>query len=111
MRLLPVAILCALAATAAAYPDLSPIRAGIRAHTREVRACYEKALEKDPKLEGRVIARFTIGPTGAVVESTAEGMPAIDACIARVISKLTFPPPPPRKGSITINYPFVFAPR
>ncbi len=111
MRLLPVAIFCALTATAAAYPDKSPIRAGIRAHMREFRGCYEKALEKNPKLEGRVTAKFVIGGTGAVVESTAEGMPAIDACIAGVISKITFPRPPASKGAITIIYPFTFAPR
>ncbi len=111
MRLLSVAILCALAASAGAYPDLSPIRREIRAHMREFRACYEKALESDPKLEGRVVAKFTIGQTGAVTQSTAEGLPGVDACVARVISKLTFPPAPRSKGSIAVSYPFVFQPR
>jgi len=107
----PVLILCALAASAAAYPDFSPMRREIRAHNREFRACYERALEKDPKLEGRVVAKFTIGQTGAVIESTAEGMPPIDACVAGVIAKLKFPPLPKSKNAITISYPFVFQPR
>jgi len=111
MRLTPVAILCALAATATAYPDLSPIRREIRAHMRQFRACYDKALEKDPKLEGKVVATFTIGKTGTVTESKADGLPGVDACVAAVIARLTFPPAPASKGFITISYPFVFAPR
>jgi hypothetical protein len=111
MRLLPVAILCALAAPAAAYPDFSPLRREIRAHTRQFRTCYERALQKDPKLEGRVVAVFVIGGTGAVIESTASGLPGVDACVARVMSKLKFMRVPRSKGTIKVNYPFVFQPR
>jgi TonB family protein len=111
MRLVPIAIVCALAGTAAAYPDFSPLRREIRAHTRQFRACYERALVKDPKLEGRVLAVFVIGPTGAVIESTASGLPGVDTCVAKVISKLKFAPAPRSKGTIKVNYPFVFTPR
>jgi outer membrane biosynthesis protein TonB len=111
MRLLPIAILCGVVGSAAAYPDFSPLRREIRAHMRQFRACYERALENNPKLEGKVVARFTIGQTGAVIESTAEGLPGVDACVAGVISKLKFPPVPASKGTITVNYPFVFQPR
>ncbi len=111
MRLLPVAILCALGASAAAYPDLSPIRAEIRAHLREVRACYERALEKNPKLEGLVTASFTIVGNGTVEDSTASGLPGVDTCVAKVMSKLKFPRPPRPPGAIKVNYPFAFRPR
>ena len=108
MRIAPLAVLCLLAATAAAYPDKSPIRRAIRAQMGRFRGCYEQALLKDPKLEGKVVAKFTIGVKGDVVESTAEGMPAIDACVAGVIKTIKFP----AYGSVMIvNYPFAFAPR
>lgn len=111
MRLTSLAILCAATATAAAYPDTSLIRREIRAHLREFHACYTKALADNPKLEGRVVATFTIGPTGAVTRSTAEGLPGVDACVAAVIRTLKFPPSPPSKGPINVSYPFVFQPR
>ncbi len=110
MRLAPLAILCGLAASAGAHPDTSLIRRQIRVHLREIQACYAKALVKEPTLQGRVVATFTIGKTGAVTASTAEGLPAIDACIAGVIRTIKFPPAPPSKGSINVSYPFVFHP-
>ncbi|MEO7092442.1 MAG: AgmX/PglI C-terminal domain-containing protein [Polyangiales bacterium] len=111
MRLLPIAILCALGASAAAYPDFSPLKREIRAHMRELRGCYERALQKNPKLEGRVVATFLIGPGGKVVESTASGLPGVDACVASVISRIKFTAPPKSKGTIRVSYPFVFQPR
>lgn len=111
MRLAPLAVVCALAAAAGASPDPSVIRREIRAHMADLRACYAKALEKDPKLEGKVVAVFVIGATGAVTESTASGLPGVDACIARVIGRLKFPPPPAAKGPVKISYPFLFRPR
>ena len=108
MRLAPVAVVCLLAATAAAYPDKSPIRRAIRAQMGRFKSCYEQALLKDPKLEGTVVAKFSVGPKGDVVESTASGMPAIDACIAGVVKTIKFP----AYGNVVqINYPLAFAPR
>lgn len=103
-----MAVVCLLAASAAAYPDKSPIRRAIRAQMGRFRACYEAALVKDPKLAGNVVAKFTIDVKGDVVESTAEGMPPIDRCIADVVKTIKFP----AYGSVVkINYPFAFAPR
>lgn len=108
MRLAPLAVVCALATAASAYPDKSPIRRAIRAQMGRIRACYETALVKDPKLEGNVVVKFSVGPKGDVIESTASGMPAIDSCIAGVIKTIKFP----AYGNVVqINYPFAFAPR
>lgn len=108
MRLAPLAVVCALVTVASAYPDKSPIRRAIRAEMGRFRACYEKALLKDPKLEGKVVAKFTIDAKGTVNQVTAEGMPAIDACVAGVIKTIQFP----AYGSVMqISYPFAFAPR
>jgi hypothetical protein len=108
MRLAPVAVVCLLAATAGAYPDKSPIRRAIRAEMGRFRACYERALVKDPKLEGKVVAKFTIDAKGNVADATAEGMPPIDACIAGVIKTIKFPA---YGSTMVVSYPFAFAPR
>ena len=108
MRLAPLAVVCALVTVASAYPDKSPIRRAIRAQMGRFRACYENALLKDPKLEGKVVSKFTIDAKGAVVEVTTDGMPAIDGCISDVIKTIKFP----AYGSVmVVNYPFAFAPR
>lgn len=74
------------------------------------RACYEKALVKNPKLEGRVTAAFTIGAKGTVIASKADGLPGVDECVAKEIWKLRFAPLPGSKGSVNVVYPFVFQP-
>ena len=106
MRLVPLALVCAAVTAAAAYPDLSPIRREIRAHMAQFRGCYEKALQKNPKLEGKVVAKFGIDKNGDVVEASAEGMPEIDACITSVVKTLKFPAG--YRKVIQVNYPFVF---
>jgi outer membrane biosynthesis protein TonB len=111
MRLYSIAILCALATPAAAELDKSIIRGNIRAHMREFRACYEKALEKNPKLEGMVTASFVIIGNGTVEESTATGLPGVDACVAKAVSRIKFPALPRSKGTVKVNYPFEFRPR
>lgn len=100
--------LCLVPAIAVAHPDSSIIRREIRRHIPEFRACYERALEKQPDLEGKVIATFTVQRDGSVRDAVATGMPPIDACIAKVVMTLRFPPN--GKGTFVVNYPFVFAP-
>ena len=110
MRLGPLVMICALAATAGAYPDKSLIRREIRIRMGKFKVCYEKELAKQPGLKGTVVATFTIGATGVVTESSATGMPGVEECVANVIRAIKFSPPPGSKGSIRINYPFAFSP-
>jgi outer membrane biosynthesis protein TonB len=109
MRLAPLVLLCAAVTVAVAYPDKSPIRREIRVHMPQFRACYERALVKNPKLEGRVVAKFTIDTNGDVVEASSEGMPEIDACITSVVRTLKFPAG--YRKVMQINYPFEFRTR
>jgi len=91
---------------ATASLDTNLVRGRIRAHNAKYRACYEAALKKDPELEGKVVVKFVIEKDGKVSSAKAEGMPAIDDCIARAIGKIRFPSN--TRGSITVNYPFAF---
>jgi len=106
---LSVLVVCGLATTAFAHPDKSLIRHEIRLRLPDFRRCYDDELAKHPKLEGKVVATFTILSTGKVADSRATGMPVVEDCVARVIRGITFPPN--RKGSMFVSYPFVFQPR
>lgn len=89
-------------------PDV--IRHVVHEHLRQLSACYEHALEANPKLAGAVRVRFTIGPDGRVIQSHGEGLQAkVDECIATVISVARFPPPP-NGATIVVEYPFNFSP-
>ncbi len=105
--ILTIIAIAAGSSVATASLDKDLIRGRIRTRNAEYRACYEAALKKDPKLEGKVVVTFVVEKDGKVSTVKSEGMPAIDACIARAIAKIRFPSN--TRGSITVNYPFLFA--
>ncbi len=87
------------------------IQGVVRASFAPLRFCYETARQKDPKLEGRTVTRFTIGRDGKVenVETTGDAFPPETlACIALRFREMTFPPP--EHGVVTVAYPVVFSP-
>ena len=100
-----VTVVASSVATASLDKDL--VRGRIRAHNAEYRACYEAALKKDPKLEGKVVVKFVVEKDGKVSSAKSEGMPAIDDCISRAIAKIQFPSN--TRGSFTVSYPFTFS--
>lgn len=74
--------------------------------------CYEKELNANPNLQGKVAVKFTIAPTGVVamadaVDSTI-GDPRVEECVVSVMKSLQFPRP--RGGGVAVvTYPFIFA--
>jgi len=86
------------------------IRRVIQRHINEVRFCYEKALYRNPKLEGRISVHFEISPTGAVQMATVAesdmGSPALETCIAEAVQFWSFPAPE-NSRTVVVNYPFV----
>lgn len=92
--------------------DKEQIRATVRSHLDEVRACRDKAvLEENPDFAGRIDVRFRIDPSGAVgdasVTSSTPGSKVAEACLVSAIKTWTF-----EKASApsVIAYPFVFKP-
>jgi len=90
------------------------IQGVIRSHIAEVRACYERGLDRDPDLEGRIFMHFMIGPSGGVdyaaVETSELSDPAVGECIADVIRFWDFPPPD-GGGDVIVRYPFMLTSR
>lgn len=87
------------------------IRRVITAHINEVRACYERRLDKRPRLEGRLLTSFIIGPTGRVETISTLGDVHdryLQNCIARAVADWQFPVPE-NQGFVGVNYPFVLS--
>ena len=91
--------------------DREKIRAVVRQHMSEIKDCYEKALSKNPKLEGKIVVQWTIIPSGAVsevhVKSSSLNSSAVEACSLSKIKNWRFPSPPPKSAAV-VSYPFTF---
>ncbi len=90
--------------------DRNEIAAVIQRHLSEVRFCYEKGLQKNAKLAGRVSMKFLIGADGYVTSanignSSLNYQPS-ETCIRDRLKTWKFPKP---QGGVTVkvNYPFV----
>jgi hypothetical protein len=91
--------------------DRDLIDAVIRRRQDRVRLCYERQLNFNPKLSGKVAVRFVIGADGGVVsskilEDTMKNA-TVASCILGEVKNWTFPKP---KGgaNVSVDYPFVF---
>jgi hypothetical protein len=84
----------------------------VRQHFRPFRVCYEKGLSRNPKLTGRVSARFKIRRDGAVSDVSNAGSdlpdPEVVSCVLQAFTGLEFPKPD--GGIVTVVYPLMFAP-
>ena len=75
------------------------------------RLCYENGLETNPKLQGRVSAKFVIGRDGNVSNVQGSGdLPdsGVVQCVLRAFYGLSFPQP--EGGIVTVSYPILFTP-
>ena len=99
----------------------STIREGMHAVIGDIKACYERALERTPTLEGRLVALFEIigePDAGGVIEHAEIG-DATDAalraeaeltgCIIDSIYTIELPRPE-NGGRVTVEYPFFLSP-
>ena len=85
------------------------IRRVVRANLNAYKLCYERRLLDDPTLEGKVLVKFVIAPSGLVANaSIARGLEAdVDRCVKKVTVRLRFPKPV-GGGVVIVTYPFVF---
>ena len=84
----------------------------IRRNLARFKYCYEKELNSNPNLSGKISIYFTIAPTGSVAKSsireTSMNDENVERCTLKVMNSLKFPQP--RGGGIVVvTYPFVFA--
>jgi len=84
----------------------------IQQQRNQYRACYERALARQPALKGRVKVRFVIRPDGTVRQASDAGSDLPDRevidCVLRAVRTLTFPTW--TGDDITVVYPLAFEP-
>jgi pSer/pThr/pTyr-binding forkhead associated (FHA) protein len=93
--------------------DRDAIRRVIQQNLRLIRTCYERELNKNPSLFGKVVLNWDIGVAGRVIRgpsvaSNEMGSAPVASCVSNVLKGLKFPEPPPGQ-EVTITYPFVFS--
>ncbi|MFN3198060.1 MAG: AgmX/PglI C-terminal domain-containing protein [Bradymonadia bacterium] len=78
---------------------------------RGLQYCYEKELQRNPELQGKVSMSWRIGLDGKVmkvlIESSSLGSPTVEGCMKRNISRWRFPKP--NGGICQVKFPFVFS--
>ena len=93
--------------------DRKVIKDVIREHHREVRACYEVEMVKQPDLAGQVLSQFTISAGGDVVavvlRDSTLGNPTVEECVRRRLLSWKFPKPQ-GGGNVDVVYAFNFFP-
>ena len=86
--------------------DRGTIAKVVRSASAGFRFCFEKALQQQPGLAGKVTVEFTIEPDGSVQTAVATGLtPEVEQCMVERARKLRFPP-----GSVStkVRFPFIF---
>ncbi len=93
------------------YLDRETIRRVMRQHRREIRDCYQRELQRNPDLAGRVVVFFTIDPAGSVAQARIESSDLnnsdVENCVVGRIRRFRFPQPS-TPGLVNVNYPFMF---
>ena len=97
------------------HPDgaLTPsvVAAEIEQRSGGLRAVYERALRRNPRMHGAAELRFVIGRDGTVSQVDVRGVPdrEFGADLAAVASGWRFPMP--SDGPVTVDYPFTLRTR
>jgi hypothetical protein len=89
-----------------------PIEEMVRARSRQIRACYERSLKRDPSLAGTVSLQVRVGGSGRVSAAAVESSTLVDAnevgeCLAHEARSWKFA----TGRNSTVVYPFVFRPQ
>ncbi|NBW83298.1 hypothetical protein EBR21_16230, partial [bacterium] len=93
--------------------SMSEVESFVRSRSPEVKGCYDTALNRNPRLSGSIVWKWTIAETGklykAKVEKTSIKDSGFIACLEKKVKGWTFPKP--TNGAITISFPFRFVVR
>jgi outer membrane biosynthesis protein TonB len=90
--------------------DPAMVAKEVRTRLGAIKACYERALKRNPTLSGKVVIHWTITQAGTVsgvdVESDTLGDAEVASCIKALVARWRFPAP--SGGSVDVSFPFVF---
>ncbi len=81
----------------------------------QIKFCYEKELNREPTLEGKLTSAWTITKDGSVSGAQLSattmqktGGDQVGSCVTRILGRLQFPAPR-GGGQVVVTYPFVFS--
>jgi outer membrane biosynthesis protein TonB len=84
----------------------------IKRHLAQIRYCYQRELQKQPSLAGKVVMHFTIARDGSVsaarTKSSSLGNEAVESCLVGRFLRMQFPQPE-GNGIVVVSYPFLFS--
>lgn len=96
--------------TAQGSIDREAVARTVNSHLQEVRACYERALLKEPALAGKVVLEWSISTSGAVTSAKTRTSTlrnsSVESCILNSLKTWRFPPA--KGGQVIVSYPFMF---
>lgn len=83
----------------------------VKSHLRRIKYCYQRQMQVNPSLSGKVTTRFTVSNDGSVgtarvVRSSIENE-AVERCVVRTVFGMQFPKPR-GGGHVIVTYPFTF---
>lgn len=88
----------------------SNIQSVVRRGSGAIKYCFEKELQLNPKLSGKVVINWTVNLQGKVlksyVASSSMSNKKVESCMTRVVKRWRFDPP--KGGHCAISYPFTF---
>ena len=86
----------------------------IRRKMGAIKACYQKGLQSNPSLKGKVAVKFLIQPSGKIggakIKDSSLNSPSVESCILRNVKSWRFPRAD-GGGSTMVIYPFRFSSR
>lgn len=84
----------------------------VREKSTPIQDCYASRLRERPTLQGKLVARFDIGPSGKVIGATADGIqdPPLLLCVVKAVRQWQFQKPG-SGGKLRVSYPFKFEPQ
>ena len=90
--------------------DPSVVAKEVKQRLGAIKACYERALKRNPQLSGKVVIHWTITAAGTVsgvdIEQDTLGDAEVASCIKSLVARWRFPSP--SGGSVDVSFPFVF---
>jgi len=93
--------------------DMKEVEVYVRGRSAEVKSCYDGALDRNPRLGGQVVWRWTIAESGRLAKAQVASSNIKDSqfikCLEKKIKAWSFPRPV--NGAITISFPFRFVVR
>ncbi len=93
--------------------DKETVKKYIRKQLAGIKWCYQKAYQRNNKIEGKVTVSFIISATGKVIKSkiaaSTLGDAALEKCIEMKVLRWRFPEP--KGGIVKVRYPFVLRPQ